>query len=180
VRVTLEDWTTRLAKWLGITREIEVGDRDFDERFLLETEKRAPAKQMLVNREVRHAIHTVFTNGVRELKIGGRTVQARLPVNDFSGMRRTIILRELEALAGALERPPLAVAVLAGEHRAATDKRGKARCPYCRDGLTGEEPDLVACRQCETVLHDECWRELGRCPVLGCRGRQPQRARRRR
>jgi hypothetical protein len=179
VRVTLEDWTTRLAKWLGVTREIEVGDPEFDERFLLETEDRAPARQMLVNREVRRAIHTAFSKGVRELKIGGHTIQARLPANDFAGARRTSILRELEALAGALERPPLAVAVLEGSVRAVTDKRGRARCPYCREGISGEEPDLVACRQCETVLHDECWRELGRCPVLGCRGRHPQRARRR-
>ena len=39
------------------------------------------------------------------------------------------------------------------------------RCAYCHDA--GGEP---ACRGCGVVLHEECRKELSRCPTLGCVG----------
>ena len=72
---------------------------------------------------------------------------------------------------------PILVQVLGGERRALRGKGGKARCGYCHDDVTGAEPDLVACDRCSTVLHEGCWTELGRCPVMGCAGRSPERRR---
>ena len=40
------------------------------------------------------------------------------------------------------------------------------RCPFCRDDLG--ERGLVACRGCQTVHHEECCSEAGRCTTLGC------------
>jgi hypothetical protein len=34
----------------------------------------------------------------------------------------------------------------------------------------GEEEHRRPCSGCGTVLHSDCWRELERCPTLGCVG----------
>jgi hypothetical protein len=80
---------------------------------------------------------------------------AGLPLGSWSGA-----LDLLAELARELERP-LAVVRASSE----------LRCAYCHAG--GE---LVPCVSCNTLLHAGCWVELGRCPVLGCRGAGPKRA----
>lgn len=39
------------------------------------------------------------------------------------------------------------------------------RCAYCH----AQDEALVACVECGTTLHDECWSDCGSCPTLGCR-----------
>ena len=95
---------------------------------------------------------------------------SRVQLEDFRP-----ILERLDRIAKAFERVPVKVRVLGGERRALRGASGGARCAYCHDGITGDEADLVACELCHTVLHDECWRDLGHCPVLGCAGRDPER-----
>lgn len=43
---------------------------------------------------------------------------------------------------------------------------GKARCAVCH----GNDGDLSVCPVCFTTIHNECYTELGRCPILGCAG----------
>jgi hypothetical protein len=51
----------------------------------------------------------------------------------------------------------------------------KQRCPFCRDAIAGAEPTpIVSCAGCETVLHEDCWTELGRCPTPGCGRERPR------
>lgn len=56
---------------------------------------------------------------------------------------------------------------------------GDARCPYClaalrpvageeADEAAGEEDEVVACARCGTAHHQACFREHGRCTLLGC------------
>jgi hypothetical protein len=86
------------------------------------------------------------------------------------------LLRLLDTAARAIEPVPLHVNVLGGERRAVLG-HGTPRCAYCHEDVTGLEPDLVACATCSTILHEGCWGELRRCPVLGCEGVSPERAR---
>jgi hypothetical protein len=79
------------------------------------------------------------------------------------------ILEVLRRAAALFDRAPLRVRILGGERRALC-AGGKARCAYCHADVSGDEPDLVACELCATVLHASCWDELERCPVLGCAG----------
>ncbi len=79
---------------------------------------------------------------------------ARLPLGSWSHA-----LDVLEDLAHVLERP----------WRVAP-AGGNVRCAYCH-----AEGTLVPCASCNTLLHAGCWAELGRCPVLGCRGAGPGR-----
>jgi len=89
-----------------------------------------------------------------------------------------LLLSTLADIARAFDPIGIRVKVLGDrELRALRGAGGEARCSYCHDNVTGVEPDLVACTACSTVLHDACWKDLGRCPVLGCTGSVPERAR---
>lgn len=66
-------------------------------------------------------------------------------------------------------RRMIRVRVLGGR-RPALVLRGRPRCAYCHDEVSGSEDGLVACNLCATVIHQECWDELGHCAVLGCEG----------
>lgn len=100
-------------------------------------------------------------------------------VPDAGKLPRSVLLGAFHALveiASALERREIAVRVLGATRLAWTRGAEKrARCPYCKDALTGEEPDLVACRSCGTVHHEGCFREHGRCTLLGCEGKDAER-----
>jgi len=69
------------------------------------------------------------------------------------------------------------VRILGGREALVAHAHGATRCSYCHEVVTGSEPDLIACGKCSTVLHEGCWGELGRCPVMGCGGAVPERAR---
>ncbi|MBI3725132.1 hypothetical protein HY251_14460 [bacterium] len=46
-----------------------------------------------------------------------------------------------------------------------------SRCAFCHDDFQEAEPSVVACPRCGTQLHEVCWKDAGRCPVLGCAAR---------
>jgi hypothetical protein len=149
------------------------GDTSFDARFHLEGAR--------IDREARRALAEIFDE-FRASKIECRDgrLTATVPEEQLPRPGRyTFLLREMATAARALERVPLDVKILGGERQALAGEHGAARCSYCHAELTGSEPDLVACGSCSTVLHEGCWAELKRCPVLGCRGTVPERARER-
>ncbi len=174
--VTEETATHRFRKLLGMTHTITIGDAEFDRRFRIEGEGTVRASQVLRS-NVRRLIWELFDLGAERVSFERGWITA-------SGTTRAIvpscyraILETLVGLSASLDRCPIKVKVLGGERRAHVDESGKTRCPYCHDHLTGEEPDLVACERCLSVVHDECWLEHGGCPLLGCEGRSVERAR---
>jgi hypothetical protein len=44
-------------------------------------------------------------------------------------------------------------------------ERAQPSCAYCHDPVTDEGHN---CPSCQTILHQDCQAELGRCPTLGC------------
>lgn len=43
-----------------------------------------------------------------------------------------------------------------------------AVCPFCREELDANRDGIVACTQCQTRLHEACWKENGQCTTWGC------------
>jgi len=78
--VTYETWGTAINKWLGFTKEIEVGDRSFDRKFLLQGGDRA--KRSLGRGEVRKWIEAVFaiSPGIESLRLESGRIVVDLPV----------------------------------------------------------------------------------------------------
>ncbi|MBI3724787.1 hypothetical protein HY251_12660 [bacterium] len=176
--VALETRATERDKERGLIREIEVGEGGFDDRFLLVAKRPAPASKALARRAARKAISDAFNRlEMRRLEIHRSEVATTLPAEELRPERCLEMLEVLSTVARELEQVELDVRVLRGERRAIRGDLGRARCAYCHADVTGEEPDLVACESCSTVAHEDCWIELGHCPVLGCKGERPERAR---
>lgn len=48
-----------------------------------------------------------------------------------------------------------------------SNKNENKSCPYCKGDMN--DSDLVkTCEPCQTSLHEDCARELGRCTTIGC------------
>jgi hypothetical protein len=171
IRLTPESPRTRIAKLLGLVKEIEVGDPRFDDLLLVEAANTKEAYGRLRGPVVREKIIEAFQSfGVTKVDVTAEELLATVP---FETLRRVgdypKLLDLLAQTACGLDRVRVRVQALAGT-------QGRPRCAYCHADVSGEEPDLVACATCTTVLHDACWTELGRCPVLGCLGTSPERA----
>ncbi len=180
LKVSRETTMTRVHKWLGLQNEIEIGDPDFDRRYLLETKTPDRARKALArSHEVRRSIETAFAFNAKHVSFGAGIVSAVFAIEALAPEHYPSILGSLDEAARTFDRVTIKVRGLEGERRAAVDALGKTRCPYCRAGITGDDEALTACKACRTVLHEGCWDEHGGCPILGCTGRDPERATRR-
>jgi hypothetical protein len=151
--------------------KVETGDTAFDARFHLEGERIHP--------QAREALKVLFDEfGVTRIESKTEQLTATAPLSVLgTAARYEELLGLLVKAAVAVERIPIDVRVLGSTRTALVGAKGAARCSFCHGDITGHEPDLVACGSCSTVLHEGCWADLGHCPVLGCRGRHPERAR---
>ncbi len=145
--------------------------------YVLGTDDRARFENTLARvPALKTSIDEAFALGVEHLLLWEGELRA-----DATHLRREdypVLLRVLADIARTFDPIGIRVQVLGDrELRAIRGANGDARCSYCHDHVTGAEPDLVACAACNTVLHDACWKELGRCPVLGCSGSVPERGR---
>lgn len=168
----------------------EVGDPGFDGKLAISSTDRSRARGALTA-EMRDLVKRTFeVEGVTQIDttfqpvhfqekhfFAGKGVLRGRARFAQAGPHAAEILGRLVAFADLLEGVPLRVVSLGGERRAERTTEGGARCAWCHDGITGSEPDLVACDKCGTVLHEGCWAEGGACPTLGCGGKTPERGR---
>lgn len=176
--VRLEGALDVLQKRLGRREDVVTGDWLFDERFYLESSAPVEGRRALRAQDLRLAITEAFARfGAKRLALrpGELVVEADLGACPPAEWKALLV--HLDRAATLVETRPMQVRVLDGERAAACDAAGHVRCAYCRDGLTGDEDDLVACERCRTALHGACWDEHGGCPMLGCDGDKAERGR---
>jgi hypothetical protein len=168
-------WQTNYARFqVDVDRAVKVSfsRRTFGEGFQLGTNDQVRVFRAFRNNpELRATIEELFrTTTVDQVLVWDGKVTATAKLASLDPARYREVLALLERIARAFDPVRLNVRVLGGERRALAGATGDARCAYCHAHVTGEEPDLIACALCGTVLHDACWEELRRCPVLGCPG----------
>jgi len=172
LRITLETAETRRAKLAGQLREIEIDERAFDDRFLIEAPTNPEGARTLLRSGLGQIVAQAFDElAAVEVAIRGGELVLTADAGKLDPTSYTWALGLLQSGARFFERIPLVVKNL-GERRAYADGAGRTRCAYCHDAIQGEDASLVACERCATVLHDGCWQELGRCPLLGCGSRR--------
>lgn len=44
-------------------------------------------------------------------------------------------------------------------------------CPYCREKFSATGARIVACAECRTLLHSDCWEMNRQCTTWGCKSR---------
>jgi hypothetical protein len=152
------DFSTRLAETFGGGRS-RTGWAEFDRRFVFESGDQARLAR-LVRQGGGDAIARLFERGPIERLEGTRDeVRAVVPAEAAAPSELAAILDALDGLAPLLEGPVVHL----------SESEPARRCALCHGELDGETA-RADCSRCGTVLHEACWNELGRCPVLGCRG----------
>jgi hypothetical protein len=156
------------AIFRGRRRDLDFGN------YLVTSLDEEQARRAFAHTELARDLEGAFAAGIESLLLWDGKLVAQLGhVANPSQVAEQ--LERLDRIASDFDPIAIQVRVLGGERLALRGASGGARCSYCHDSITGEEPDLVACGRCHTVLHEGCWQELGRCPVLGCDGHEPER-----
>ncbi len=177
VRLTREGADARAMKLLRLVRDVDTGDPAFDGKFVVESEDPEWALRALELAGVKRQLERFFWRfPVLQLVLDEGELRVDLSPDALEVENLRPAASALVELASAFDRMKLGVRVLGGERKAVRGHDGRARCSYCHSDLTGEEPDLVACKICSTTLHAGCWAEHGRCPLLGCKGKTFERA----
>ena len=175
--VTRESVFGRLGNWLGLARDVKTGDDAFDKRFWLESKTERRTKRAM-GAGLKALVQRLFADySVERLVVEDGWLQIVAQESALDTLAYDEVLELLDEAAETFDRVPILVKTLGGERRALRDPSGAVRCAYCHGEIDGSEDDLVACKRCHTVLHDDCWEELTHCPLLGCVGRHPERAR---
>jgi hypothetical protein len=177
VRLTREGADARAKKLLRLVRDVDTGDPAFDGKFVVESEDPDWALRALELAGVKRQVERLYWRfPVLQLVLDEGQLLADFSPDALELENLRPAASALVELASAFDRMKLGVRVLGGERKAVRGHDGRARCGYCHTDITGEEPDLVACKICATTLHAACWVELGRCPVLGCKGKTYERS----
>jgi hypothetical protein len=166
--VALEGLASKLGKAIGIKRPLELGDRDFDDRFVVDSLEPARAKRVLEKQATREAIQSAFAHyGVERLECVRGDVAAVVPIGQLAPGDYRSLIETVGRVASLLDAQSIRVA--------GTDAVSEAaRCGYCHEAASADADDLLACEVCHTVTHKSCRAELGRCPVAGCGGSAPE------
>lgn len=172
LRIRPDDGLAAVERALGLVRDVEVaGGGGFDRKFVVEADAPA-AVTPLASRDVRGAVEDLLRKWPLDevaLRDGKLIVRGR---PDTLGQRELGgLLDALEVLAHAYDRRLGDDLGLRGLFVWVGGRDPAARCPYCRDAISGG-PALVTCERCRTVLHAECHEENHGCPILGCGGRR--------
>ncbi len=172
-----EWFTHKLGKLIGLVREVEIGVPEFDDRYLLEGARAEPTRTLL-SQEMRGLIDDAFERArPRAVRFQPTGIVVEAAASSLDPDMYPAVLTTLLRCASLIDAKRVRVRVLGGTRRLVVGPRGAPRCAYCRADVTGEEPDLVACERCTTVVHAACWDEHGRCPIYGCEGRSAERGR---
>ncbi len=177
MRFTREGPVSWLRKKLGY-KELQLGHRRFDDQVFIDVRDREKAKDALVRGlELQKGILEAFEAfKATSVMLRDGALELRMPLDPLRRVREyPRLLETLLAAARAYDRVNVHVKVLDKVALAVTSHKGTARCAYCHEDVTGQEPDLVVCEVCGTVLHAGCHDELGKCPILGCPGTKPER-----
>ena len=155
-----------LQKLIGM-RDIEVGDRVFDQRFMITSNNSAAARNLL-STSARHLISLVrgprVEDDIHVRIVGGEMWVAKRNMRGEPDELLNFVQLTLALYDAMLGQPSAGIEFL--------DEgivRGDAPiCQVCGEVIAAPE---VQCTRCFTPHHHECWVYLGGCSIYGCRGK---------
>lgn len=162
-------WATRFLTELGVKSDHKVGDAAFDAAFRVDTRgdrSDGAAAQFVGERQVQASVEALFAlPGITEARFhAGQLVVTQKRKRLDPLIHIPALLDAASDLTSGLIRVRLALP-------AARTELSDVRCPYCRNGILDEHGDsrLVACVQCGTIHHRDCWNAASACSVFACR-----------
>ncbi|MBI4860803.1 MAG: hypothetical protein HY815_11155 [Candidatus Riflebacteria bacterium] len=184
-----------IAKLLGM-QDIVIGDRAFDDAFILKSESEpflrsylSPSIQQIISGDLLRMPGELYIQFAQDrILVRKQFPLARL---DQLSVLHDATLELARAAVAALERLPVTndparlvrdardagqpvpaappvVAAPEGSDRPRPAPRPTAICQVCGQSFDG--PNAVFCVLCETPHHRDCWEYNGRCTLYGCQG----------
>ena len=165
----------RFGRWLGVIDDVSTGDRRIDDKYILSGHS-GSLSELFGDRELERAVDCVLED-FDVVQVRFDQLEAEQLAGNYDPRQLLGLFRNMIRLAKLCERRRVDVKVLGERSRFAWTGGGEtARCPYCRDDLQLEGPDVTACSRCDTLHHAECMEEAGGCTIFGCGGRAAVRA----
>lgn len=165
----------RFGRWLGVIADVPTGDERIDDKYILSGHS-GSLSELFGDRELERAVDCVLED-FDAVQVHFDQLEAEQLARSYEPTHLLGLFRNLIRLAKLCERRRVKVKFLGSRARFAWTGGGEtARCPYCRDDLKLEGPDVSACSRCDTLHHEECMEEAGGCTIFGCGGRASVRA----
>lgn len=164
------------AKRKGL-QDIEVGDPDFDRRFLLRSNDPGRLVQFLDGRTRDTLTGLSLLDGMAEVDVSldqfrllvvkrGRLSGAEeVEFRSLAGLLGHLLFQFLGAPVPAADSPGIRFIDGAAAEPADAADSAVVACPVCGEEITGRH---VACSLCATPHHRDCWDYNGRCSTYGC------------
>lgn len=163
IEIAPQRLASELLRARGI-EDIEVGDADFDERYIVKGDPAGEAKAFLTP-AVRAAIDRVRRLGPDDNVVVSLNPQ-RLRMEKAPPF--LWLDHYLEMVLAAKELVDVATAITGGQGKVDIVETGAGETPVCQ--VCGGEvaADRVECARCATPHHGECWAFNGKCSTYGC------------
>ncbi|MEM7453460.1 MAG: RING finger protein [Planctomycetota bacterium] len=165
-RITIyrETFWTRAKSYIGL-EDIKVGDRDFDDLFVLQSNRpdELPATLHQAVRSLLTRIHSrMFGPSLNINIVGGRVTMAI----ESRSWKFLLVDQQIDEF---LELHDL----LTQSAKPDLYKPSSSWTPIERDGVClvcgeGIQSQRVECKRCRTPHHKECWDYIGSCSIFGC------------
>ncbi|MGI9517200.1 MAG: RING finger protein [Pirellulaceae bacterium] len=183
LRLTPESFGSQFKRLLGLT-DVEIGDRQFDNAFVIQTNREQQLAQFL-SEDARAALLTLLRIGTPQgfdlnIVAGDVDFRKKIDVTNADKLIETIdqfvhtwfemlknlpVLQDpggssflgLDEITWLSERSPGQVLVYTEAHTAV--------CLVCGSEILDQR---VQCRSCRTAHHRECWEYFGKCATYGC------------
>ena len=156
-------------------QDIEVGMDKFDRHFVVQSSNEDVARQILspkvcreLTRHRKHAHNRITVNVAHgEIEFGGMA-NSILSVSQVVTIVKNFvdIHRSMMKFAGTVTELP------DSSFEVKFIQRDISQCMVCGESVGDEANDGVACVQCDTVHHPDCWKYIGKCSTYGCRSRK--------
>lgn len=169
LKIASEAWASLLDR-MGGGRDIEIGDPEFDSRYLIRSTPESLAGAFFSPGRRDRAIAAVRRLG----RLGIPRIdlsRERLRMGVESRLEAEGALRDLGRTASDLAELLAEIGQESGAARAEEADRadGIGQCQVCGGGM---EEGVVLCSDCRTPHHRECWSYAGGCSTYACGGRR--------
>lgn len=165
-----EDAMQTLGKLMGM-QDIEVGNREFDQLFIISGSSDAAVREVLtpiVQMRILKLYRMPYPNAFftyRDLELTwmrGTLAITKRRGNSSEATISTFLQLCAEFYDAATNATDTGIEIVT--HQRVVEE-AKTACPVCSDALSGS---LVACASCKTLHHRDCWSYFGSCATYGC------------
>ncbi len=173
MRIFPDQNRTRAWKSFQYLEDLEIGNKSFDEEFVIQGNQKTAIKDLL-NHEICHRIqkHMKAAHGRISINVAGNEVEFGGKATRVLGNSQIVSIINNFADIHRLMLSSFAGADIEGAEMVFIERR-KSTCMVCGEQV-GANGQGVSCVLCDTRHHRDCWNYIGKCSTYGCHSRRAE------